>query len=68
VSNNAVPAVEAPSGLGLTNDLGGHITPISKTGTKELVKNDQKNPTNNNISLIINIINLITKPIRTTSV
>jgi len=38
-----VPAVEAPKGLGFIKDLGGHITPISRTGTKELVKKDQKN-------------------------
>ena len=63
-----MPAVDAPNGEGLVKDFGGHITPISRTGTKELVKKDQKNPINKSISLIINIINLTINPLRTTSV
>jgi hypothetical protein len=63
-----VPAVDAPKGLGFISDLGGHIIPISKTGTNELVKKDQKNPPNNSISLIIKIIKPTTKPLRTTFV
>ena len=42
--------------------------PISKTGTSELVKKDQKNPPNSNISLMIKIIKPTTKPLRTTFV
>jgi len=68
VKSSAVPAVDAPNGEGFIKDFGGHITPISIIGTKELVKNDQKKPKNNSISLIINIIKLTTKPLRTTSV
>jgi len=65
VKSRAVPAVEAPNGLGFIIDFGGHIIPISKIGTRELVKKDQKNPTNNKISLIINKINPTTNPFRT---